>query len=177
MLALARDTERIVNSAGGRGMGTGTRATRRWRERVEVDPEGVPGPGSGRERWRRNGTGWIVRKKREGKVENKKKRDAHWAARPPALGRACIRPRNLDCRHTSTSAALHHETRQHTNSCASASAYHLLDVSRIRIVNASPGAPPGTLCTGPGCNRHQGRIGIWKLRRKVVPIIESAKCM
>jgi len=119
-----------------------------------VDPEGVPGPGSGRERWRRNETR-MERAEEEERRWNKKKQDAHRAARPPALGRACIRPRNLDCRHTSTSAALH-ETYQHTN--PRASAYHLLDVSRIYIVNASPGFPPGTLC--PDATRATGTRGV-----------------
>lgn len=52
MLALARDTERIVNSAGGRG--TGTRATRRWRA-SRGGPRGGPRarvrPGALEEKW------------------------------------------------------------------------------------------------------------------------------
>lgn len=34
--------------------------------------------------------------------------------RPAALGCACIRPRNLDCRHTSTSTTFYHEMHPHT---------------------------------------------------------------
>lgn len=43
MLALARDTERIVNSTGEWGL---VRELRVGGDRVEVDPEGVLGPGS-----------------------------------------------------------------------------------------------------------------------------------
>lgn len=142
-------------------MGTGTRATRRWRASRGGPQRGSQGPGpagSAGGGTRRVGT--RSRRRREKVRWNKKKRDAHRAARPPALGRACIRPRNLDCRHTSTSAAHHHETHQHIGPRASASAYHLLDVSRIRIVNAGPGAPPGTLCTGPDATRAIGTRGV-----------------
>lgn len=45
--------------------------------------------------------------------KKKKKRDR--TAKPAALGCACIRPRNLDCRHTSTSTTFYHEARTHTH--------------------------------------------------------------
>lgn len=141
--ALARDTERIVNSVARKGSQEGKGEKRGIASYASVaseprwGPGGIQGNGEGgslpdsierrlRERddeERRRGMEHGDRIK-----EKKKKQDTHRTARPPALGRACIRPRNLDCRHTSTSAALlYHETYPHEEMRAR---YHLSDVLR-----------------------------------------------
>lgn len=105
------------------------------------------------------------------KEKKKKKQDTHKTARPPALGRACIRPRNLDCRHTSTSAALlYHGTYLHGEMRAQ---YHLSDVLRCIHIYAmsvpSKRGPDATCAIGaPGAYR-----GPETPRRKVDRVIES----
>lgn len=182
-LALARDTERIVNSVARKGRQEekgrkgGSRATRRWRANRDGARGGngkggslvdsaVGGLGERNEEERRRGMEYGDRIK-----EKKKKQDTHRTARPPALGRACIRPRNLDCRHTSTSAALlYHETYPHGEMRAR---YHLSDVLRcihIYTVSVPSKRGPDATCTigAPGAYR-----GPETPHRKVDRVIES----
>lgn len=157
MLTLARDTERIVNSIGGTRIGT--RAMRRWqssRSRSKGSPRARVQSGALVEE--RDGTGRAEKEeRRQGGIRRSETRAGlpgrrRWTARVSAHVILIV---DTPPPPPSPSAT----KRTNTRTCVRA--YHLLDVSRIRIVNARPGRPRrAPWCTSPDATRAIGTRGV-----------------